>query len=61
MRRTAAVVVVVLGLTLSGCGEDTPALPDVPEVSAPQVDLPDMPDIPLDLPDAKVDAAQAGS
>ncbi|MFC0628629.1 hypothetical protein [Kribbella deserti] len=56
-RGTTAAVALVLGLALSGCGEDTPALPDVPDVTVPKVNIPQ---IPTELPDPKVDAKAAG-
>jgi predicted small lipoprotein YifL len=52
----AAAAALMLGLTLTACGDDTPALPDVPEASVPMVG---MPSIPVELPDADVDPAQA--
>lgn len=55
-RGTTAVVALMLGLALTGCGENTPAMPDVPDVSVPKFD---MPEIPTKLPDANVDADAA--
>lgn len=52
-RPLAATAVLLLGLTLTGCGKDTPAVPDLSAVSVPNVDVPEQ------LPDANVDAAEA--
>ena len=57
-RSIPATVALLIGvaLSLTACGEATPAVPDLPAVSVPNADLPD---IPAELPDANVDAAQA--
>ncbi len=52
-RPLAATAALLFGLTLAGCGEDTPAVPDLPAVSVPNVDIPEQ------LPDANVDPAEA--